>query len=165
MLYEVITRLVAENGIIVFGVAALAVLWLTQGSVTVLVVLYAVSVFLTFSVSLWGLTVYWWTRRKTSRAIARLALSVAGFVVCGSILALLISERFDDGGWAALALIAVLVAVCVAIRRHYDWTKKALHRIDEQFDNIPFGSVAEALPLDPREPTAVFMVGSSRGGA
>jgi len=158
------TRLVAENGIIVFGLAALAVLWLTEGSVAVLVVLYAVSVFLTFSVSLWGLTVYWWTRRGTPRALARLALSLAGFGVCSSILVLLVSERFAKGGWAALALIALLVAGCVAIRRHYDWTKGALHRIDEQFDNIPFGSVAEAPPLDPREPTAVFMVGSSRGG-
>lgn len=158
------TRLVTENGIIVLGLTALAVLWLTQGSVTVLVVLYSISVFLTFSVSLWGLTVYWWKRRGAPRALSRLALSLAGFAVCGLILVLLAVERFDDGGWAALAIIGLLVGLCIAVRRHYDWTRSALHRIDEQFEHVPFGSVAKPAELDPQAPTAVFMVGSSRGG-
>lgn len=158
------TRLVTENGIIVLGLAALILLWLTQGSVTILVVLYSISVFLTFSVSLWGLTLYWWKRRAAPRTLPRLALSLAGFAVCGLILVLLAVERFDDGGWAALAIIAALVALCIAVRRHYDWTRGALHRIDEQFEHIPFGSVAAAPELDPQAPTAVFMVGSSRGG-
>ena len=158
------TRLVTENGIIVLGLAALAVLWLTQGSVTLLVVIYSVSVFLTFSVSLWGLTVYWWARRKAQGAFARLALSLSGFAVCGVILVLLLAERFDDGGWATLVLIGALLALCTAVRRHYDWTRLALHRIDAQFEHVPFGSVAESPELDPEAPTAVFMVGSSRGG-
>ena len=52
------TRLVTENGILVMGIAAFAVLWATSGSVTLLVVLYSISVFLTFAVSLWGLALY-----------------------------------------------------------------------------------------------------------
>ncbi len=158
------TRLVAENGIIVLGLAAFAVLWATGGSVTLLVVLYSISVFLTFSVSLWGLTVYWWSRRGKARRLDRLALSLTGFAVCAVILVLLAVERFDEGGWAALAILALLVALCIAIRRHYDWTKTTIRRIDEQFENIPFGSVAERPALDPQAPTAIFMVGSSRGG-
>jgi len=158
------TRLVTQNGIIVLGAAALAILWATGGSVTLLVVLYSISVFLTFSVSLWGLTVYWWRARAKSGSLGRLALSLAGFTVCATILALLAAKRFDEGGWAALVIIALLVALCMTIRYHYDWTRTALHRIDQQFEDIPFGSLTAVPEIDPQAPTAVFMVGSSRGG-
>src|SRR3990172_13019411 len=60
------TRLVTQNDIVVMGLAALAILLWTQGSVNVLVVLYSVSVFLTFAVSLCGLCVYWWRHRGKS---------------------------------------------------------------------------------------------------
>lgn len=158
------TRLVTENGIIVMGLAALAILWATGGRVTLLVVLYSVSVFLTFAISLAGLSAYWWRHRGTPRSLGRLALSFTGFAVCAGILVLLAIERFDQGGWAALAIIAALVASCAAIRRHYDWTRAAIRRIDAQFENLPFGSVTDPPKLDHQAPTAVFMVGSSRGG-
>ena len=91
-------------------------------------------------------------------------MSLAGFAVCAVILSLLAWNRFDDGGWAALAIIAVIVALCIAIRRHYDTTKAALRKIDAQFEHVPFGSIAKPPAIDPQAPTAVFMVGSSRGG-
>ncbi|HUJ86688.1 MAG TPA: APC family permease [Burkholderiales bacterium] len=158
------TRLVTENGIVVMGLAAFAILWWTAGSVTLLVVLYSISVFLTFSVSLLGLVTYWWRKRASRAWFGRLLLSLLGFVVCAGILSLLAVERFDEGGWVAFAIIGAIVLLCVAVRRHYDWTKAALHNIDEQFESVPFGSVAQPPPLVPEAPTAVFLVGSSRGG-
>ncbi len=53
------TRLVTENGILVMGLASLVILLWTGGSVSTLVVLYSISVFLTFAVSLFGLCLYW----------------------------------------------------------------------------------------------------------
>jgi hypothetical protein len=94
----------------------------------------------------------------------RLALSLAGFAVCATILLLLAWNRFDEGGWAALVIIAAITALCIGVHRHYDYTKAALRRLDEQFDDMPFGSVAKPPALEPQAPTAVFMVGSSRGG-
>jgi amino acid transporter len=157
-------RLVTENGILVLGAAALAILFWTGGSVTLLVVLYAISVFLTFAISLFGLCSYWWRHRGGRRWLRRLALSATGFAVCAGILLLLAWERLDEGGWAAFLIIGGIFALCVAIRRHYDFTKAQIRRIDAQFDNVPFGSVATPPRLDPEAPTAVFMVGSSRGG-
>jgi amino acid transporter len=158
------TRLVTENGILVMGIAAFAVLWATAGSVTLLVVLYSISVFLTFAVSLWGLSLYWWGALRAPQRLWRLALSLAGFAVCAVILLLLSWNRFDDGGWAALLIIAAIVALCLAIHRHYDITKAALRKIDAQFENVPFGSEAKPPAIDRQAATAVFMVGSSRGG-
>lgn len=158
------TRLVTENGIVVLGIAALAILLWSGGSVTLLVVLYSISVFLTFAISLFGLCVYWLRHRKEARWLRRLLLSGAGFAVCAGILALLLYERLAAGGWAAILIIGTLVVLCLAVRHHYDFTKGQLRRIDAQFENVPFGSVAEPPRLDYDAPTAVFMVGSSRGG-
>lgn len=158
------TRLVTENGIVVMGLGALVILWWSAGSVSLLVVLYAVSVFLTFALALWGLTLYWWRHPDAKRRLRRLLLSLAGFSLCATILALLISSRFDEGGWMALLIIAAIASLCITVRRHYAHTKRLLAHIDAQFEHVPFGSVAESPALDPQGRTAVFLVGSSRGG-
>ena len=158
------TRLVTENGILVMGIAALGILVWTQGSVALLVVLYSVSVFLTFAVSLFGLCVYWLRHRSQRRWFGRFVLSGLGFVVCAGILAMLMAEKFTSGGWLAGLIIAVIVGACLFIRHHYQWTKAQIRTVDQTFAGIPFGSNARPPAPDSEAPTAVFLVGSSRGG-
>ena len=159
------TRLVTQNGILVMGIAALAILLWTRGSVTLLVVLYSVSVFLTFAISLFGLCLYWWGHRKElDHWKRRFALSLTGFVICAGILAVLLVEKFADGGWAAALIIAAIAGVCIYIRNHYRDTKNAIHSVDQVFANQPFGPHAGAVAPDPDNQTAVFIVGTSRGG-
>jgi amino acid transporter len=158
------TRLVTENGILVMGLASLVILVGTGGSVSTLVVLYSISVFLTFAVSLFGLCLYWALHRSAHNWMGRLALSAAGFVVCAGILLLLLAEKFLDGGWLAILIILAIIAACVTIRRHYDWSRGQLKKIDAEFSGVPFGSVVNPPKPDPSQPTAVFLVGSSRGG-
>jgi amino acid transporter len=158
------TRLVTENGILVMGVASLVILLWTGGSVATLVVLYSVSVFLTFAVSLFGLCLYWARSRTGSNWLGRLALSAAGFVVCAVILVVLLANKFMDGGWLAILIVCAIFAACVKIRNHYDETKALLKKLDADFSGIQFGSVAKPPKPDPEKPSAVFLVGSSRGG-
>jgi amino acid transporter len=160
------TRLVKENGILVMGVAALAILFWTGGKVTLLVVLYSISVFLTFAISLFGLCRYWWQSRRQQglRWLRRFLLSLLGFVICAGILAILLVERFAEGGWATVAIIAAMGALCIYIRNHYRETKRAIHAVDEVFESQPFGPDTEAVEPDPEAQTAVFIVGTSRGG-
>jgi amino acid transporter len=158
------TRLVTENGVLVMGVASLVILLWTGGSVATLVVLYSVSVFLTFAVSLLGLCLYWARHRAGGNWLGRLALSASGFAVCATILTVLLAEKFLDGGWLAVVVIGAIIALCVTIRNHYEDTKAKLRKIDAEFSGIPYGSVAKPPKPDPDKPTAVFLVGSSRGG-
>jgi amino acid transporter len=161
------TRLVKQNGILVMGVAALAILFWTRGRVTLLVVLYSLSVFLTFAVSLFGLCLYWWRHRKdtdNARWVRRFVLSLTGFVICAGILAILLVERFTQGGWATVLIIAAIAALCNFIRNHYRETKRAIQAVDEVFADQPFGPVKDAVDPDPEAQTAVFIVGTSRGG-
>jgi amino acid transporter len=161
------TRLVKQNGILVMGIAALAILFWTAGQVTLLVVLYSLSVFLTFAVSLFGLCLYWWRHRKdtdNTRWVRRFLLSLSGFVICAGILAILLVERFTQGGWATVLIIAAIAGLCVFIRNHYRETKRAIRSVDRVFANQPFGPDKDSIDPDPEAQTAVFIVGNSRGG-
>jgi amino acid transporter len=159
------TRLVTQNGILVLGIAALAILFWTRGSVTLLVVLYSVSVFLTFAISLFGLCLYWWRHRKElEHWKRRFALSLVGFVICASILLVLVVEKFADGGWATAVIIAAIAGLCIYVRNHYRDTKAAIHSVDEVFANQPFGPHVGPVIPDSEDQTAVFIVGTSRGG-
>jgi amino acid transporter len=159
------TRLVTQNGILVMGLGALAILYWTGGSVTLLVVLYSISVFLTFAVSLFGLCLYWVRNRDPGRHwLRRLLLSAVGFVICAGILLVLLVERFAEGGWATVLIIGAIGGLCILIRKHYAQTKEAIQRVDEVFASQPFGKCSEALDPSPGDPTAVFIVGNSRGG-
>jgi len=158
------TRLVTQNGILVMGVAALAILFWTGGQVTLLVVLYSISVFLTFAISLFGLCLYWWRHRKDARWVRRFLLSLTGFVICAGILAILLVERFTQGGWATALIIAAIAGLCIFIRNHYRETKRAIRSVDRVFANQPFGPEKESVDPDPEAQTAVFIVGTSRGG-
>jgi amino acid transporter len=159
------TRLVTQNGILVMGIAALAILFWTRGSVTLLVVLYSVSVFLTFAISLFGLCLYWWRHRKElEHWKKRFFLSLLGFVICAGILVILVFEKFAEGGWAAAVIIGAIAGLCIYVRNHYRETKTAIRVVDEVFANQPFGSHVGAVMPNPDDQTAVFIVGSSRGG-
>ncbi|RFB69989.1 MULTISPECIES: APC family permease [unclassified Herbaspirillum] len=159
------TRLVTQNGILVMGIAALAILFWTQGSVTLLIVLYSISVFLTFAISLFGLCRYWWRqRRQLAHWKRRFLLSLIGFVICASILSVLLYEKMFAGGWATAVIIAGIAALCIYIRNHYRETKEAIRSVDQIFSSQPFGPNIDTIAPDPVNQTAVFIVGTSRGG-
>lgn len=157
-------RLVTQNGILVMGLAALAILLLTQGHVDVLVVLYSINVFITFTLSLAGLCVYWLRNHSSSKWKGRLALSFAGLVIAASILVGTTVTKFFEGGWITIVITGCVVALALAVRSHYRDTKEKIRAVDEVFANQPFGSETIFPATEANAPTAAFIVGSSRGG-
>ncbi|HEY6095856.1 MAG TPA: APC family permease [Gallionellaceae bacterium] len=158
------SRLVTQNGILVMGIAAMLILLWSKGSVTLLVVLYSINVFLTFSLSLLGLTVHWWRQRRGVRTWKRkIALSLTGLAVTGGILLITTVEKFGDGGWVTLLITGLVVALCVFIRKHYEETKVKLREIEKMFAQSV--QIDPGLPrkLDPELPTAIFLVDEHRG--
>ena len=122
------------------------------------------NVFITFTLSLLGLTIYWWRqRRDDDRAPRRLLLSVIALLITGSILVVIIVERFLQGGIVTLFITSVVVAVGALIRRHYARVRGLAHQFERahpwRMRELPAGPPA----LDPAQRTAVFFVSSSRG--
>lgn len=162
-------RLVTKNGVVLFGLAALAILVWSGGDVSLLVVLYSINVFLTFSLSLAGLTRYWLRNRGVEpQWWWRLPLSALGLVVTGGILLVTIYEKFTVGGWVTLVITGLVVTTGLAVRRHYDAVRARLKAVDELFP-LPeptaetAGGEAAVPPLDPKAPTAAFLISRSRG--
>lgn len=159
------TRLVTQNGVLLMTVAAAALLLLTGGRVDTLVVLYSINVFLTFSLSLLGLCRYWLRERAMNHLwFGRFVLSSAGLIVCVGILSVTTIAKFFDGGWLTLVITASVILVGLLIRRHYRHTKRRIRAVDEVFAAQAFGEVAGPVAPQVLEQTAVFIVGSSRGG-
>ncbi|MBI1174608.1 MAG: amino acid permease [Sideroxydans sp.] len=158
------SRLVTQNGILLMGISALLILIWSKGSVSLLVVLYSINVFLTFSLSLLGLSVHWWRERHSVRNWKRkLALSLLGFSVASSILLLTLAEKFSAGGWMTVLITSLVIALCLYIRRHYDETREQLQQAEKLFAQSI--KVDPGLPqkLDPELPTAIFLVDEHRG--
>jgi amino acid transporter len=124
-------RFVTLNGVLLMGAAALAVLLLTHGAVELLVVLYSINVFATFSLSQLGMVRHWWQVRATeARWKRRLLINLAGLALTSFILATLIALKFHDGGWVTLLLTGALVAAAFGIKRHYDGVRAQLAQLD-----------------------------------
>lgn len=158
-------RLVTQNGVFLMGMGALSILVWTHGDVSVLVVLYSINVFITFSLSLLGLCKHWWTSRFDDRHWkSRLLLSLIGFSVTAGILVVTVTEKLAEGGWLTILITGLIIALCAMIRRHYERVRQQLRTIDALYAPRPsWGEDLPEPPLDPQLPTAIFLVGKNRG--
>jgi amino acid transporter len=159
------TRLVTQRGILLMGLCALGILVLTRGAVDLLVVLYSINVFLTFSLSLLGLCIYWWRHRsEDKRWVHRLALSLLGLIVTFGILMVTLTEKFTEGGWLTLLITGVVIGFCLINHAHYLTIQRKIHAADEALSWVEYPEVQNPPRIDPNQHTAVFVVGSSRSG-
>ena len=158
-------RLVTQNGIFLMGLGAIGILLWTEGDVSVLVVLYSINVFLTFSLSLLGLCRHWWHNRYDEpHWKSRLLLSLLGFMVAGGILVVTVVEKFTEGGWLTLLITSLFIGVCAMIKNHYEQVRRQLHTIDALYAPRPsWGEDLSEPPLDSEQATAIFLVGKNRG--
>ncbi|MBP6104357.1 MAG: hypothetical protein KBD23_02270 [Gammaproteobacteria bacterium] len=114
-------RLVTQNGILLMGILAGLFLWWTQGSVKILIILYSINVFITFSLSLFGLCLYW-LRNKSPFRQGALSFLVAllGFTLSLSILVVTLYEKFTEGGWITLSITLFIFMLCFYIKKLID---------------------------------------------
>ncbi|HXX00161.1 MAG TPA: amino acid permease [Candidatus Acidoferrales bacterium] len=159
------TRLVTQNGILLMGLASVAILLISGGQVSMLVVLYSINVFLTFSLSLAGLCIYWWqARRQDKRWSHRIVLSLCGLTVTFSILVITLVEKFAEGAWLTALITGLVIAACLVNHRHYLKIKRKIHAADQALSWLEYPDVDNPPLLDPAGHTAVLVVGSSRSG-
>ncbi len=129
------SRLVYSRGIIVLALAAMFLIWLFGARVTALIPLYAIGVFLSFTLSQVGMSRRLWKAGNlrpgetvVERASTiehdprwRLKFGMNAFgAACTALVTLVFAvTKFRDGAWIVIVLMPVMVAVFFAIRRHY----------------------------------------------
>lgn len=161
------SRMVTQNGVLVLGIAALLILLLTRGKVGLLVVLYSINVFLTFSLSLFGLCRHWWEQRLYRLDWKlKFAMAALGFVVCAAILLVILAEKLMLGGWVTVLITSSVVGFCLVIHRHYEHIRQLMLRVDQVYAVKPDWDEDARAPApdpDPDAETAVILLGNSRG--
>ncbi len=152
-------QLTMQNGVLLFGAGAIGALLYTRGDTFILVVMYSINVFITFSLSMLSMIVLCWRERgRQANWRSELAMHAVGLVLCAGILALMIKEKFMLGGWVTLVTTTVLALVCLWSRGYYRTVRARLARLDAQLLAIPIKSRPTTRPVDPAAPTAIVLV-------
>jgi amino acid transporter len=111
-------RLVFSNGILVLAVLAAALLVIFGGETHALIPLYAVGVFIAFTLSQGGMVVHWW-REHARGWPRRLLVNGVGAAATGIVTVVIAVTKFTHGAWIVVLVIPVLVVTFLAMRRHY----------------------------------------------
>lgn len=130
-------KLVFNNGILVLGIFAAVLIWIENGSVDRLIPLYAIGVFVAFTLSQSGMVVHW--HRLRGKGWLRKAI-INGIGACATFVVLLdiAAEKFREGAWAVMIVIAFMVWVFHIIYRHYADVAQQLKMANYRKPDAPF---------------------------
>lgn len=118
-------RLVFSNGIYALSGFAALLLILFQGSVSRLIPLYAVGVFLSFTLSQTGMVVHWW-KEKGRGWVSKALVNGLGALITAVVTGVLLVSKFTHGAWLVVLTIPILVAIFLRIRTHYNHVARRL---------------------------------------
>ena len=120
-------RLAFSVGIMALAVLAAALIVIFAGSVTNLIPLYTVGVFVAFTLSQAGMVLHWRRLRATQPGWRwRAALNGLGAVATGLVAAIVGIAKFALGAWIILLLIPLLIGLMLAIGKHYRSVEREL---------------------------------------
>jgi amino acid transporter len=157
-------RLTMTNGILLMGGSALLLMIFTRGSIIFLVTMYAINVFLTFSISEFGMSRFFYKNRATEKEWKRhIPVHLTGLVLCSTILTITLFEKFREGGWLTLLLTTGLVLLCFTIHGHYQNVTRGMRKLDVLLDTVPTTGVKNTDAVDPHKMTAVQLVTGFHG--
>jgi amino acid transporter len=152
--------LVTRYGVWFMGLSSLGFLLYTGGQVRILVVMYSINVFLTFTFSQLGLCRHWLAvRRAETRWRRKILVSGFGLILTATILVVTIVIKFAEGGWVTVVVTSAFIFLCYLVRAHYDRVRGALKALDNTLTDIPFQPDLKPVPAkDAHAPTAVVIV-------
>lgn len=111
-------RLVFSNGVVILGVLACSLIILFRGETHALIPLYAVGVFISFTLSQAGM-VRRWLAKKGPHWRKKLIVNGVGAVTTGVATVIIASTKFLEGAWIVFVLIAVFILLFLSIYSHY----------------------------------------------
>ena len=124
-------RLVFSNGIIALSAAAAFLIVIFKGDTHLLIPLYAVGVFLSFTLSQTGMIIFHF-REREAHWIKSAFLNFVGAITTFAVLIVIAMTKFLSGAWIVVILIPLLVSLFKSIQRHYkdvnDQLTRKLHR-------------------------------------
>jgi amino acid transporter len=144
-------RLAYSNGILILALLSAVLLVVFRGDTHALIPLYAVGVFVSFTLSQSSMVRYW-LRTRSPGWPRRALLNGAGAAATGLVMVVIATTKFTHGAWIVVVLIPGLIALFLAIHRHYDDVARQL----SVEDRVP--------PPPPTGHTVLVLVGDVHRG-
>lgn len=124
-------RLSFSNGIILLSGMAGVLIYVFRGNVEHLISLYAVGVFLSFTIAQMGLVVHWYRKRDHQWA-TRATINAFGASITGLVVLIIAISKFSDGAWIVLIFIPTMIYIFKLIRIHYSDVSEQLRLPKEE---------------------------------
>jgi amino acid transporter len=119
-------RLVFSNGIIILAILSGVLVMGFGGDTSRLIPLYAVGVFLSFTLSQLGMVRHWLRRGGVSHWRKSIVINGVGAIATFTVLVVLVVTKFLHGAWIVVLIVPVMVMMFQAIARHYKEVAKQL---------------------------------------
>ena len=145
-------RLVFSNGIIGLTVAAIAVVLIFKGQTHSMIPLYAVGVFMSFTLSQSGMVIHWF-RLKNTGWQRRAAMNGFGATLTAGVSVVIVIVKFTHGAYLVVAAVPLLVGIFYVVRRHYDRVAAVL----EPQNNMELEELGQIATSRPRTTVVLFV--------
>ncbi len=142
-------KLVFSNGILILAALSILLLVVFQASTHALIPLYAVGVFLSFTLSQAGMVRHW--LKEEHPAPHHIALNGLGAIATGIVTLVIAISKFALGAWMVIVLIPMIVAGLLRVERHYEYVRSRL------------SLKGAARPRIGKNPVVVLVAGLHRG--
>jgi amino acid transporter len=140
-------RLAFSMGILMLGLIAASLVVIAGGRTHALIPLYAVGVFIDFTISQAGMIRHWLRTRDRGWRY-RLAINAVGCASTAVVAIVVTSVKFLDGAWLVVVLIPILVSMMLFIRREYDDQERELHVRDDLVVEGPHREQRVVIPVN-----------------
>jgi amino acid transporter len=118
-------RLAYSNGILILTVLSVSLLVVFHGDTHALIPLYAVGVFLSFTLKQASMVRYW-LRRRQPGWVSGVSVQAVGAMATGLVMVIIAVTKFTHGAWIVVVLIPTLVVAFITVRQHYDQVARQL---------------------------------------
>jgi amino acid transporter len=140
-------RLAFSMGIVLLGLIAASLVFVAGGRTHALIPLYAVGVFIDFTISQAGMIKHW-LRERPKGWRQRLVINAIGCTATAIVAVVVTSVKFVDGAWFVVLLIPILVSMMLFIRREYDDQARELHVRDDLIIEGPHREQRVVIPVN-----------------
>ncbi len=131
-------RLVHNQGIFMLAALSMVLIWAHKAHTNALIPLYAVGVFLCFTLSQTGMAKKAHEMKEKGWR-STMALNIFGAVITGLVTIVQAVSKFSEGAWQVVIFIPLLVTIFYVIHRHYQWFDKVM-TVDKD-DNNPLAEM------------------------
>jgi amino acid transporter len=139
-------RLAFSAGIIILAVIAMSLVVIFGGHTHALIPLYAVGVFIDFTISQSGMVRHWLRHRDRGWRY-RIVINAVGAILTGIVAIVVTSVKFVDGAYLVIILIPVLVSIMYFINRQYSASRRELRVRDDIVFEAPHREERVVVPI------------------